>query len=184
MLLWFFVIVGAVILDQLSKWLIVTYLPDGGVPIIDGVLRFTYVENRGAAFGMLSEHRWVFIIVSTVALAALAFYLFKYKPEGWLARCSISFIIGGGIGNMIDRVLLGYVIDFIDFCAFPEIWMWVFNVADSFVCVGAGMLMLYLVLSTVKEVKQEKAIKAKMAQAEMSDSKSEQAADEQKTDHE
>ena len=160
MLIWVFVIAGAVILDQLSKWLIVTYLPEGGIDIIPGVLRFTYVENRGAAFGMLSNHRWVFIIVSTLALAALAFYLFKYKPEGWLGRMSMSFIIGGGIGNMIDRSLLAYVIDFIDFCAFPEIWMWVFNVADSFVCVGAGMLMLYLVLSTVKEIKQEKAKKA------------------------
>ena len=160
MLIWVFVIAGAIILDQLSKWLIVTYLPEGGFDIIKGVLRFTYVENRGAAFGMLSDHRWVFIVVSTLALAALGFYLFKYKPEGWLARLSMSFIIGGGIGNMIDRCLLSYVIDFIDFCAFPKIWMWVFNVADAFVCVGAGLLMLYLVVSTVKEIKQEKAKKA------------------------
>ena len=163
MLIWVFVIAGAIILDQLSKWLIVTYLPEGGVDIIPGVLRFTYVENRGAAFGMLSNHRWVFIVVSTLALAALAFYLFKYKPEGWLARMSMSFIIGGGIGNMIDRSLLAYVIDFIDFCAFPEIWMWVFNVADSFVCVGAAMLMLHLVISTVKEIKAEKAKKLSAA---------------------
>ena len=159
MLIWVFVIAGAIILDQLSKWLIVTYLPEGGFDIIKGVLRFTYVENRGAAFGMLSDHRWVFIVVSTLALAALGFYLFKYKPEGWLASLSMSFIIGGGIGNMIDRCLLSYVIDFIDFCAFPKIWMWVFNVADAFVCVGSGLLMLYLVLSTIKEIKDEKAKK-------------------------
>lgn len=165
MLIWVFVIAGAVILDQLSKWLIVTYLPEGGFDIIKGVLRFTYVENRGAAFGMLSDHRWVFIVVSTLALAALGFYLFKYKPGGTLARMSMSFIIGGGIGNMIDRALLSYVVDFIDFCAFPKIWMWVFNVADAFVCVGAGMLMLYLVMETVKEIKSEKAKKAQAAVA-------------------
>ena len=165
MLIWVFVIAGAIILDQLSKWLIVTYLPEGGFDIIKGVLRFTYVENRGAAFGMLSDHRWVFIVVSTLALAALAFYLFKYKPGGTLARMSMSFIIGGGIGNMIDRALLSYVVDFIDFCAFPKIWMWVFNVADAFVCVGAGMLMLYLVMETVKEIKAEKAKKAQAAVA-------------------
>ena len=159
MLIWFFVIVGAVILDQLSKWLVVTYLPAEGAQIIPGVLRFTYVENRGAAFGMLADQRWVFIIISTVAIAAITFYMFKYKPEGWLVRCSLAFIIGGGIGNMIDRVLLSYVVDFIDFCAFPEVWKWVFNIADSFVCVGAGMLILYLILDTIRLTREEKAAK-------------------------
>ena len=160
MLIWFFVIVGVIFADQLTKWLIVTYLPDEGVALIPDVFRFTYVENRGAAFGMLADQRWVFIVISTVALAAMAFYMFKFKPEGWLVRCSLAFIIGGGIGNMIDRVLLGYVIDFLDFCAFPGLWKWVFNVADAFVCVGAGMLMLYLILDTVKLAKEEKAKKA------------------------
>lgn len=159
MLIWFFVIVGAIFLDQLSKWLVVTYLPDGGFELIPGVLRFTYVENRGAAFGMLADHRWVFIIVSTLALAAIAFYMFKFKPEGALVRCSLAFIIGGGIGNMIDRMLLSYVIDFIDFCAFPQVWKWVFNIADSFVCVGAGMLILYLIMDTIKVTREEKAAK-------------------------
>lgn len=159
MLIWFFVIVGAIFLDQLSKWLVVTYLPDGGFELIPGVLRFTYVENRGAAFGMLADHRWVFIIVSTLALAAIAFYMFKFKPEGVLVRCSLAFIIGGGIGNMIDRMLLSYVIDFIDFCAFPQVWKWVFNIADSFVCVGAGMLILYLIMDTIKVTREEKASK-------------------------
>lgn len=160
MLIWFFVIAGVIFVDQLSKWLIVTYLPDAGVDLIPEVFRFTYVENRGAAFGILADQRWVFIVVSTLALAAMAFYMFKFKPEGWLVRCSLAFIIGGGIGNMIDRVLLGYVIDFLDFCAFPGLWKWVFNVADAFVCVGAGMLMLYLILDTVKMTKEEKAKKA------------------------
>ncbi len=172
MLIWFFVIVGAIFLDQLSKWLVVTYLPAEGFELIPGVLRFTYVENRGAAFGMLADHRWVFIIVSTLALAAIAFYLFKFKPQGWLVRCSLAFIIGGGIGNMIDRTLLGYVIDFIDFCAFPKLWMWVFNIADSFVCVGAGMLILYLILDTVKVTREEKAAKAARAAEAASQDKS------------
>lgn len=148
-----------VFVDQLSKWLIVTYLPDGGVNIIKGVFRFTYVENRGAAFGMLSNNRWVFLIVSTLAIILLLVYMFKWRPESKLGCIALSFIIGGGVGNMIDRVLLGYVIDFLDFCAFPKLWMWVFNVADAFVCVGAGLLILYLILETVKEVKAEKAKK-------------------------
>ena len=75
---------------------------------------------------------------------------------------------------MIDRVLLGYVIDFFDFCAFPQIWRWVFNVADVFVCVGAGMLMLYLILDTVKVAKEEKAKKAAAEDVAANDKTNEQ----------
>jgi signal peptidase II len=77
-------------------------------------------------------------------------------PKSLLCRISIAFLIGGGIGNMIDRVLLGFVIDFIDFCAFPKIWMWVFNVADAFVTVGTIALMLYLVREIVLETVAER----------------------------
>ena len=157
MLIWLAVMAAIVFVDQLSKWLIVTYLPDGGVDIIKGIFRFTYVENRGAAFGMLSNNRWVFLVVSTIAILLLLVYMFKWRPESKLGCTALTFVIGGGIGNMIDRVLLGYVVDFLDFCAFPRLWMWVFNVADAFVCVGAGMLILYLVLEIIKEEKIKKA---------------------------
>ena len=72
---------------------------------------------------------------------------------------SLILICGGGIGNMIDRIRLGYVIDFLDFCAFPNLWMWVFNVADACVCVGAGILMVWLVISMIQDSKKEKAAK-------------------------
>lgn len=165
MIIWTAVILLVVFLDQLSKWLIVTYLPDGGISLIDGVLRFTYVENTGAAFGILSEHRWVFIIMSTSAIILMLGYLFKYKPKSRLLGCALSFVVGGGIGNMIDRVLLAYVVDFIDFHAFPKLWVWVFNIADSFVCIGAGMLILYLIVSTAEEAKAAKAAKAVVSSA-------------------
>ena len=144
-------------MDQVTK-VFATKLLAGGEPfeLIDGVFRFTYVENKGAAFGMLADNRWVFMIISTVAIGALIVYLWKFRPESKLACAALSMIIGGGIGNMIDRVFLGYVVDFLDFCAFPSLWMWVFNVADAFVCVGAGMLMLWLVLETVREIKAKK----------------------------
>ena len=70
-----------------------------------------------------------------------------------------SMVLGGGIGNMIDRVAYGYVVDFIDFCAFPSLWKWIFNGADSFVCVGAGLLMLWFVLAEVRAAKRERAKK-------------------------
>lgn len=156
MLVWLFVIVGAIWLDQATKWFLATGLPDGGISVIPHVLKFTYVENEGMAFGLLSEHRWVFIVGSIVGLSALCYYLFRYRPGNTWARLGLSFIIGGGFGNMIDRVLLGYVIDFIDFCAFPKLWTWVFNVADSFVCVGAAILVVYLIWDIIKTSRAEK----------------------------
>ena len=160
MLIWILIMIGSVLLDQISKLLVDSFLSrEESLDIIGGVLRFTYVENDGAAFGMLGDHRWVFMILSVLGIAAVLFYMWRYRPESKLACIALSFIVGGGVGNMIDRVRLGYVIDFIDFCAFPNLWMWVFNVADAFVCIGAGMLILYLVLETVKEIKAEKAKK-------------------------
>ena len=156
MLIWIVVIVASVFADQLTKQLIVNFLDrEEPLYIIKDVLRFSYVENRGAAFGMLDDHRWVFMIVSTVAIVGIIFYMWKFCRENKLLCLGLSLIAGGGIGNMIDRIFLGYVIDFIDFCAFPKIWMWVFNVADAFVCIGAAIVVLYLLMDIVKESKKK-----------------------------
>lgn len=159
-MLWIILLVLIIFADQLSKWLVVALLQGKeSVYVIPGVLRFTYVENDGAAFGMLDDHRWVFLVLSTVMIIALIYYIVKYKPSSKWVMTSLILIVGGGIGNMIDRLLLGYVIDFIDFCAFPQLWRWVFNIADSAVCVGTFMLSLWLIIDTVKEYKREKAEK-------------------------
>ena len=152
-------VIAAVIgLDQLTKWLAVVYLQgEASFPLWKDVLHFTYVENTGMAFGMLKDHRWVFMVFSTVAIIGLSIYLFRFRPEGRWMQVSMAMIIGGGIGNMIDRVFLGYVVDFIDFTL---INFAVFNVADSFVCVGAGIMILCLVIELVKEIKLERAQKA------------------------
>lgn len=157
MLVCVLIAIGVVIFDQVSKVLVVKFLdPAEPFVLIKNIFRFSYVENDGAAFGMLDDHRWVFMVLSIVGIAALCVYLWKFTPKSRLANVAISFIIGGGIGNMIDRVRLGYVIDFIDFYAFPTLWRWVFNVADAFVCIGAGLLILYLVLDMIKEGKEKK----------------------------
>ena len=154
------IIAGIICLDQVTKWLAVVFLQgEASFPLWREVLHFTYAENTGMAFGMLKDHRWVFMVFSTIAIVALAVYLFRFRPESRWMQISMAFIIGGGIGNMIDRCLLGYVIDFIDFCAFPEIWKYVFNVADAFVTVGTGMLMFYLVRELIRDIKAEKAAK-------------------------
>lgn len=154
----------AVVLDQVTKYLVVANMElYESIEVIPGVFRFTYIQNRGAAFGSLDEHRWIFMVLSTVAIVAIIAFLFWKKPQNKLLLTSLILITGGGIGNMIDRIYLGYVIDFLDFCAFPEIWMWVFNVADSFVCIGAGLLALWMILDTVKDMKMEK--EKKLAEA-------------------
>ena len=155
MIIWIGIIALTVILDQLTKYLTVQYLmPIKTFPIIEDVLHLTYVENPGAAFGMMKDARWLFMSVSTVAIIGLLVYLFVKKTHSILENTALCFIIGGGIGNMIDRVALGYVVDMIDF---RLINFAVFNVADSFVCVGAGLLMLYLIRAMIKEYREEQA---------------------------
>lgn len=155
-----------VVADQVSKILVVANIPlRSSVEVIPNIFRFTYIQNDGAAFGMLDDARWVFMVFSTAAIIGVLGYMIIKKPQSKLLCVSLAFIVGGGIGNMIDRVRLGYVIDFLDFCAFPKLWMWNFNIADSFVVVGAGMLMLWMVLDLIREIKEEKAQKA-MALAE------------------
>ena len=143
---------GAKAMDAIAKGL-------ESVDIIPGIFRFSFVVNDGAAFGLMDENRWLFMILSTVAIVAIIVYMFWKKPQNPLLLASLVLITGGGIGNMIDRIALGYVIDFFDFCAFPKLWMWVFNVADSCVCIGAALMALWLILDLIKEMKKERAKK-------------------------
>ena len=148
------IIAIGVLLDQITKWLSVEFLSKiSTFPIIKNVIHLTYVENRGAAFGMFKDHRWVFMVTSTVMIIGLSLYLYLGFAENKLYEVSIAMIISGGIGNMIDRIALKYVIDFIDF---RLINFAVFNGADSFVCVGAGLLVLALVRDIIKESKEIK----------------------------
>lgn len=136
------IIAAVILLDQLTKYLAVEHLkPIDTFPIIRDALHLTYVTNYGAAFGMLADHRWVFLAVSTIAIVLMAAYLYYKRDEHPLLGVAMSFIIGGGIGNMIDRTLMGYVVDFVDF---RLINFAVFNVADIFVCVGCGLMFLWL----------------------------------------
>ena len=108
------------------------------------------------------------------AIAALIVYLFWAKPKNRWVCASLAMIVGGGVGNMIDRVRLGYVIDFFDFCAFPQLWKWIFNVADAFVCVGGAILFVACVVSLItdsakgKSKGKEKATAAAVASEQVS----------------
>ena len=140
-LLWYGIIALFVLLDQIVKYLTVRHLT-GSLPLIDGALHLTYVENRGAAFGILSDHRWVYMTVSSVSTVLLSYVLYRFALHDKLFCISLSMIIGGGLGNMVDRVFRGFVVDMIDV---RLINFAVFNVADSFICVGAALMMIYLI---------------------------------------
>ena len=149
------IIVAGIIIDQFTKWLAVKYLaPVKSIPIINEVLHLTYLENTGAAFGMLKDSRWVFMFSSTIMLVVLFGYLYLGFADNMLYAVSVAMIASGGIGNMIDRIFLGYVVDFIDF---QLINFAVFNGADSFVCVGACLLVVVLIRDMIKEYREKKA---------------------------
>ena len=144
MVLYLAIFIFIIALDQISKIIITSAFSEGqGVNVIKGVLDFTFVKNEGAAFGMLQGARVFFIIITVFAVGAAIIYLVKVRPSSRLERTAICFLAGGAIGNFIDRLVLGYVRDFIsvEFIDFP-----VFNIADCFVCIGAGLYVLYTLL--------------------------------------
>ena len=152
-LLYLGIIVLGIFLDQLTKFLAVRFLKDGdSIKILGDFLELEYAENRGMAFGMMENSRWVFMLVSTVAILVMLGYIFLVKNQPPLYLIAVSVIASGGIGNMIDRTALGYVVDFISVEYFA-----IFNGADSFVCIGAGLLILALIIDIVKESKAAKA---------------------------
>lgn len=151
------VIILGIVLDQLTKLVAVLHLaPIGTFPIIEGVFHFTYHENTGMAFSLLNEEgqRWIFILISAVTIVALSVYLFLGRAQNRIYSSAICLIISGGIGNMIDRLALGYVVDFVDV---RLINFAVFNLADSLVTVGAGILIAALIIDIVKETRAGKA---------------------------
>ncbi len=144
-----------VILDQVSKFFVLKYIPlYGDVPFLPGFLGLTYVQNTGAAFSSFEGMRWLFILIFALFTAALIWEYFR-APMAFtkLERVCIAFVYGGGLGNVIDRVRLGFVVDMIEtqFMVFP-----VFNVADCFIVVGCFGLMLHLIFCNKAFWKEEK----------------------------
>ena len=142
-------------LDQWTKWLTVANIPlYQDIPAIGGLFHFTYVQNFGAAFSSLQGMRWLFVIIFAVLTVAVLYeYRKKSMPFSTFERWCIAAIYGGGLGNVIDRVRLGYVVDMIEveFMNFA-----VFNVADIFITCGCILLMASLVFFNKAFWKEEK----------------------------
>lgn len=137
------VLLAVVALDQVTKLLCVLYLkplPGGTYPLWNQVFHFTYVENTGAAFSLLRDHRWLLIVITSIAIALMVWFGVRLRKHlHRLFRVSLALVVGGALGNLIDRVFLGYVRDMlhvalVDFA--------VFNVADAAVTVGVALIVV------------------------------------------
>ena len=146
---------GIVAADQITKYLTVANIGLGErIPFIPGLIRFTYVQNTGAAFSSFQGQQWLFALIFVIFTGLVIWeYRKKAMPFSKLERWCIAAIYGGGLGNMIDRVRLGYVVDMIEteFITFP-----VFNVADCFITCGCILLMVSLFLFNKEFWKDEK----------------------------
>ena len=154
--LWFTLFaLGIVAVDQWTKILVLEHIPlYGHVEAIPGLFHFTYVRNTGAAFSSFAGAQWLFAVIFLALTAAIFYEYFKKRlPFTTAERWLIAAIYGGGLGNMIDRIRFGYVVDMIevDFMRFA-----VFNVADCFITCGSILLLLHLVFCNKEFWKEEK----------------------------
>jgi signal peptidase II len=149
--LYWALVAGLIVIDQVTKVLLRSAVPlFDSRPIINGLLDFVHVRNEGVAFGLLNtldlQNKWILTTaLASAALAGIAYYARHIRPEERLARIGLSMILGGAIGNLIDRVYAGYVLDFID-VYWGEWHFWAFNVADASISIGAVLVFVDLLL--------------------------------------
>lgn len=138
-----FIILFEVLLDQFSKQIITSYLDlYEKVEIIPSFFNLTYVQNYGAGFSILEGQRFLFILITVVAIIIFSYMLYKGKNNHFIYKTSLLLILGGTLGNFFDRIVHTYVIDFLDFVIFGYDFP-VFNIADSFLTVGVILLLIY-----------------------------------------
>lgn len=129
-----------ILFDQITKFLIKTNFElSQSYPIIKNIFHLTYILNFGAGFGILQQQKWILIFISIIVIGIIIFYFDRIKEKEITLQFLVGFILGGTIGNLIDRIIYGFVIDFLDFRIWP-----IFNFADSFVTIGVIGLIIYL----------------------------------------
>jgi len=132
----------AVFIDQVSKWLVMESMFLGeSVSVMGSFFKLTYIHNPGAVFGLTFGGKYLHLILAGAALVVVGFMLLRLPANEKIANLALALVFGGAIGNVIDRVRFGWVVDFLDF-GFGNVRWWVFNVADACVTVGAGLLIL------------------------------------------
>ncbi|MBE6034553.1 MAG: signal peptidase II [Clostridiales bacterium] len=141
--MYYILIIAAVILDQSVKYMIRTNMAlYESIPVIEGIFHITYIQNTGAAFSMFSGYTRILALITVGITIGILYYLFRLRKNGhWTLMLSLALITAGGVGNMIDRLSLSYVVDFLDLRIWP-----IFNLADIYVCCGCGLLIIYVFL--------------------------------------
>ncbi|MDP6265770.1 MAG: signal peptidase II [Candidatus Woesearchaeota archaeon] len=128
-----------VLIDQITKFLIKTNFElNQTLPLIKNFFHFTYITNFGAGFGILQQQEFILIFISIIVIGVIVYHFDRIKEKEILLQALVGFVLGGTIGNLIDRIAYGFVIDFLDFRIWP-----IFNVADSFVTIGVIGLIIY-----------------------------------------
>lgn len=128
-------LIGTLLVDLVSKYLVMTRMTENqSIPVINHIFYLTYIQNPGAAFGLLSGHTYLFILIAVVLLAAMVAG-YRYIARATIYQYAIGLIGGGALGNLIDRIRFTRVVDFLDFRVWP-----IFNLADSAICIGVGLL--------------------------------------------
>jgi signal peptidase II len=135
-------IVALAAVDQIIKYIVVLYLkPIGSLNFINGFVEFRYIENTGAAFGIFANMTMVFSVMTLIICGLMLYFVFTYKKHNFITYTSSIMIIAGGIGNLIDRIFRGFVVDYIHVMFFD----YIFNFADCLVTVGVVLLLVYLI---------------------------------------
>lgn len=150
--LWFLLSVLLILSDQIVKQYVAAHCRlFEQHTLIPGVLDFFYLQNEGAALGIFQGARWFFVVLTVPVMILCVVLLFSRRFSSQLFAAAISLIIAGGTGNLIDRILYGYVVDFI---RFPVSWFsYSFNIADCCMVIGAGLLILYFLIDTIRSIK-------------------------------
>ncbi|HIU64996.1 MAG TPA: signal peptidase II [Candidatus Avacidaminococcus intestinavium] len=139
-------IIAIVVLDQMTKFAVVSNMNLGSsIPIVQDFFHLTYILNAGAAFGILENSRYFFVGTAIIVLLGLIFFRKFIASEPFSVRIGIALFAGGTLGNLIDRIRLGMVIDFFDFRIWP-----IFNIADIAICVGVGLIIWSTLLTEMK----------------------------------
>lgn len=141
------------LMDQISKILVIKFLDiNSNIELIKNFFYLTYTHNTGAAFSILTGQRLLLILIAVIILTLIFNYVRKNKVEGKVEKIAFSLIIGGSLGNLIDRIVRGFVVDFLDFKIFGYNFP-IFNLADTFIVIG--VLLLFITTLKRKEVKHD-----------------------------
>ncbi|MCB8814034.1 signal peptidase II [Desulfosporosinus shakirovi] len=132
-------IIGVWGIDRYIKFLVQTnFIPGETLKVIPKVFHLTYVLNPGAAFGLMAGQTWIFIVTAVLVISGIIYGQFRIPRKERITRLALGIIGGGALGNLYDRLVIGRVVDYLDF----QIWPYVFNFADSMIVIGVGLLML------------------------------------------